>query len=130
MIETSQETQKAILKLMHLGLLKLHMTERNPLIESRRKNYRMPFYIKVSKYKKSTKHRRREGLCVFLKVGGKKITIGFSRLVWMMQHNHVIPTTNEIHHLDEDKMNCKPENLICLFPFDYNKIHKTNFEFR
>lgn len=50
-------------------------------------------------------------------------SINISHLAWMVSTGRVIPKDFEIHHIDEDPMNNKPENLVCVYRHDHSKLH-------
>lgn len=61
---------------------------------------------------------------VELRFEGKKRTLLVSRLVYMAETMRVIPDGSEIHHLDGDRFNDHPSNLIALTANDHYKFHR------
>lgn len=59
--------------------------------------------------------------------GTKKKKIALHRLVWLLANDRVaVPAEFDIHHIDQDTWNCRPENLE-LLPQSVNRFNRTSF---
>ena len=58
-----------------------------------------------------------------LRSQGKRRTIARAKLVYMITHMVLIPEGWQIHHIDGDRLNDIPNNLIMLRSYDHDKIH-------
>jgi hypothetical protein len=43
--------------------------------------------------------------------------------VWERHHGRPVPEGYQIHHLDDDKLNNHPSNLLAVTPTDHKRIH-------
>ncbi|MBE8981153.1 HNH endonuclease [Escherichia coli] len=54
---------------------------------------------------------------------GKRPSIFYHEAVYMLHHNRPIIEGNVIHHIDGNKLNNTPENLVELTPTQHHRIH-------
>jgi hypothetical protein len=43
--------------------------------------------------------------------------------VWQLAHGEPVPAGYQVHHIDRDKTNNHPDNLVALTPTDHKRIH-------
>lgn len=124
---TLAEKIDSLMQMISSGVLQLREPEsRSPEIWLNRPG-RKPRQVSVRVMKETSDRQPRKHLEIYFgrNVDGtlNKITIMYSRLIWMIGTGEKIPANYEIHHINEDHSNNAFSELICVHHIDHAKLH-------
>lgn len=61
---------------------------------------------------------------------GRNLCVSAQVLVWEQKHNQILPKDMVIHHINKNRSDNRPENLIAMTPFQHKQLHATGNHWR